>query len=175
VNSTGGRTDSSEWVLVGRVTGLYGVNGWVKVFSHTEKRADIVGYGTLYLRVRGRWQAFEVEDGRPHGRGVVLKLAGYEDRDAAAGLLQLDIAVRRGQLPALQPGEYYWTDLQGMRVVTLSGMELGVVDRLMETGANDVMIVTGTRERLIPFLIDSVVIDIDQDNDVIRVDWDADF
>jgi 16S rRNA processing protein RimM len=160
---------------VGRVSGLYGVNGWVKVFSHTQQRSDIIGYGTLYLRVHDEWQAFEVEDGRAHGRGVVLKFAGYEDRDAAAGLLQLDIAVRREQLPALDPGEYYWTDLQGMRVVGLSGAELGVVERLMETGANDVMVVTGERERLIPYIIDSVVTDIDQDNGVIRVDWDADF
>ncbi len=172
MSETGGEAGEPRWVLMGRVSGLHGVRGWVKVFSYTEKRADIAEYDTLYLNIGNRWQALKVQDGRPNGRGVVLKFAGYEDRDAATTLLQLDIAVPREQLPMLEPGDYYWTDLQGMRVTTVAGIELGTVARLMETGANDVMVVTGARERLIPFLPDTVVTDVDMDQRVIRVDWD---
>jgi 16S rRNA processing protein RimM len=174
VSETGVEAGKPRWVLMGRVSGLYGLRGWVKVLSYTEERADIVDYDTLYVNLENRWQALKVEDGRPNSRGVVLKFAGYEDRDTAATLLQLDIAVPREQLPVLEPGEFYWTDLQGMRVNTVDGIELGEVSRLMGTGANDVMVVTGAQERLIPFLLDTVVTDVDMEQGVIQVDWDPD-
>ena len=83
--------------------------------------------------------------------------------------------MRRKQLPAAQPGEYYWSDLQGLEVVTLQGESLGTVDHLLETGANDVLVVTGERERLIPFVLGQVVDDVDLERGEIRVDWDRDF
>jgi 16S rRNA processing protein RimM len=86
-----------------------------------------------------------------------------------------EIGIRRDQLPVAQPGEYYWSDLQGLNVVTVDGHPLGRVDHLMETGANDVLVVQGERERLIPFVLDQVVVDVDLDKGEIRVDWDKDF
>ena len=163
-----------DWVLMGQVSGLYGVDGWVKVLSHTQAREDIIGYKPLYLR-RDSWCAAEVEAGRLQGKGVILKFAGYDDRTAASTLLGCDIAVRREQLSALAPGEYYWTDLQGLRVVTVDGTALGNVQRLFDTGANDVVVVAGERERLIPFLKGEVIVDIDLEQGMMRVDWDPDF
>jgi len=165
----------SAWVVLGRITGLYGVQGWVKVFSYTEPRAGIIGYDPLYLDGQGDWRPCRIEEGRLQGKGVIIKFAGYDDRDAATALLGRDIAVRREQLAPLNAGEYYWSDLEGLRVMTVGGVVLGVVERLFETGANDVMVVAGERERLIPFIAGDVIVEIDLTGGVMRVDWDPDF
>ena len=165
----------SDWVVLGRVSGLFGVQGWVRVFSHTDPREGIVGYNPVFLKQRDEWQPFEIEDGRAHGAGVVLKFAGCDDRDQATTLLQREIAVRRAQLPPPEPGEYYWADLEGLRVVTLDGVELGTVHSLFATGANDVMVVRGARERLVPFIRGDVIVEIDLERRLLRVDWDPDF
>lgn len=165
----------SGFIVVGRISGVYGVRGWVKVFAYTRHREDILAYSPWYLRIAGEWKPLDVEDGRIHGKGIVAKLAGYEDRDAAARLLNTEIAVTRAQLPALAEGEYYWADLIGLDVVTANGVALGRVDHLLETGANDVLVVEGERERLIPFVPGQVVLDIDLGAGVILVDWDPEF
>lgn len=161
--------------MLGRITGLYGVEGWVKVFSYTEPRGGIIDYDPLYLADQGSWRPCQVAEGRLQGRGVILRFAGYDDRNAAVALLGGDLAVRRDQLAPLTAGEYYWSDLEGLRVITVGGVELGVVERLFETGANDVMVVAGERERLIPFITGDVIVEVDLAGGVIRVDWDPDF
>lgn len=162
-------------VTVGRISGLYGVRGWLRVFSYTEPRENIVGYKSWLIENDGGWRPAEVDAGRMQGKGVVVKLKGCDDRDAAAQLLGRDIAVRRDQLGEPDPGEYFWLDLQGLRVVTIAGVELGVVDHLFATGANDVMVVRGERERLIPFVQGEMVRNVDLQRGVIEVDWDPDF
>ena len=114
-------------------------------------------------------------DGRRHGKGLVAMLEGWENREAGRSLLGVQIAVDRSQLPALAPGEYYWADLIGLRVVNRNAVELGRVDSLMETGSNDVLVVRDDRERLIPYVPGDVVLDIDLASGLIRVDWDPDF
>ncbi len=162
-------------IIVGRVSGLFGVRGWVKVYSHTSPREGILRYKTWYLNRDGGWQAHVLEAGQAQGKGVVAKLAGFDDRDQAAPLIGTDIAIRREQLPELEPGEYYWTDLEGLRVVNLEGVDLGVVSHLFETGANDVMVVQGDRERLIPYTRGEAVREVDLQEGRIVVDWDPDF
>lgn len=165
----------SDWVVLGRVSGLFGLQGWVRVFSHTEPREGIARYNPVFLQRKGEWQPFKIEAGRVHGAGVVLKFIDFDDRDQAATLVQSDIAVHRAQLPPPRPGEYYWADLEGLRVVTLEGVELGVVDHLLATGANDVLVVKGERERLLPFVQGQVIVEIDFEQRLLRVDWDPDF
>ena len=165
----------NDWVVLGRVSGLFGVNGWVRVFSHTEPRDGITRYQPVFLKRQDEWREFKIEAGRAHGAGVVLKFAGYDDRDQAAALIHSDIAVRRAQLLPTKPGEYYWADLEGLRVVTLAGVELGIVSHLLATGANDVLVVTGERERLLPFVRGQVVIEVNLEQHLLRVDWDPDF
>ena len=165
-----------EYIVVGRISGLYGVRGWVKVFSHTQPRENILTYVTWYLKKQGAWVANDLETGRVHGKGIVAKLKGYDDRDVAAALLGSDIAIRREQLPQAAPGEYYWADLTGLEVVNLEGIGLGVVDHLLETGANDVLVVIQDGvERLIPFVQGQFVKNVDLAEGVITVDWDPDF
>ena len=167
----------ADWVVLGRVSGLYGIRGWVKVFSYTEPRHGICEYNPLYLKVKGDWQRYEVSAGKAHGKSVIISFAGIEDRTVAAALTGCDIAVRREQLPELEPGEFYWADLQGLRVITLEEVELGTVAYLFTTGANDVVVVEAAdkREYLIPFLRDEVIVEIDLVQSLMRVDWDPDF
>jgi 16S rRNA processing protein RimM len=162
-------------IIVGRVTGLFGVKGWVKVHSFTDPRENIVAYRPWRVHYQGEWRHMEVLDGRRHGRTVIAQLAGVDAPDRAASLLGCEIAVRRSQLPPPQAGEYYWVDLEGLRVETTNGIHLGRVDHLLETGANDVLVVQGERERLIPFVEPDVVRLVDLDAGLIRVAWDPDF
>jgi 16S rRNA processing protein RimM len=163
-----------QWVVLGRVSGLFGVRGWVKVFSHTAPPGNILEYPIwTLLRPEGRIEA-RLTEGRVHGKGIIAHLEGYDDRDRATALLEAEIAVRREQLPEPDENEFYWVDLEGLRVRTRDGVELGRVDHLFETGANDVMVVRGERERLIPY-VDEVVIEVDLERRTITVDWDPDF
>lgn len=114
-------------------------------------------------------------EGRQHGKGVIALLADCSDRDQARALTGCEIGISRDALPAAQPGEYYWHDLQGLKVVTLAGEALGSVDHLIETGANDVLVVKGDRERLIPFVMGQVIVQVDLEQGEIRVDWDREF
>lgn len=162
-------------VVLGRVSGLYGVKGWVKVFSHTAPREGILSYRSWQVRRGSEWVAIELEGGRRHGKTVVAKLAGVDDRDAAAALHDAEIAVWRSELPPAGQDEFYWIDLEGLLVRTVDGAELGRVSHLLETGANDVLVVQGDRQRLVPFLRDQVVKTIDFDAGVLEVDWDPEF
>ena len=166
---------TGELVPVGRISGLYGVRGWVKIYSYTEPRENILSYNPWLLNLAGGWTPVELLEGKRHGKGVIARLAGCEDRDAAARWLNTEIAIRRDQLPATAAGEYYWNDLIGLKVITTDGVELGVVKDLMETGANDVIVVEGDRERLIPYIWQRVVRDVDLDGGLMIVDWDPDF
>ncbi len=162
-------------VIVGRVSGIYGVAGWVRVFSYTSPMSNILDYSPWHLHQDGQWTGRELLEGRPHGKGLLARIEGCTDRDQAATLMGLTIAVRRGQLAPTQPGEYYWNDLQGLRVHTLDGADLGRIDHLFETGSNDVMVVKGDRDRLIPYVWGEVVRRVDLDSGRMLVDWEADF
>jgi 16S rRNA processing protein RimM len=162
-------------VVLGRLSGLYGVQGWLKVFSDTEPREGIIKYPDWWVRQQGGWKRMRVEQGRRHGKGVVVKLEGIDNRDAAAKLLNAEVAVDRNALPETAPGEFYWTDLEGLTVVCVDGTELGRVDHLIETGANDVLVVTGERERLIPYIPEQVIKQIDLEQGRMVVDWDPEF
>lgn len=162
-----------ELVVLARVTGLFGVRGWVKVFSYTEPREGILNYRDCFLLTDGETGKTRIEEGQKHGKGVIVRLAGIEDRDAAAELLGSELAVARSSLPEPDPDSFYWADLEGLEVQTGSGRRLGTVDHLIETGANDVLVVrSGDRETLIPFVVGPIVKDVDIEAGVINVDWD---
>ena len=162
-------------LILGRVNGLYGLRGWVKVFSDTDPREGIASYDPVYLGRGNSWREVRIEGGQIQGKGVVLKFEGVDDRDAAVLLKGSEIAVDRGQLQRLPEGEYYWVDLIGLEVVNLEGVKFGRVDRLFETGSNDVLVVRGERERLVPWIRGDVVKDVDLVSGRITVDWDPEF
>lgn len=167
---------ASRLVIVGRVAGVYGVRGWLKVISATEPPEAILDYPRWQLRAGGSaWRAATLTAGRLHGKGVLAQLAGCDDRDVARALIGAEIAVPREAMPDPGPGHFYWADLEGLTVVTVAGVMLGKIDHLIETGANDVLVVKGERERLVPYAWDAVVKSIDLDRGVMTVDWDPEF
>ena len=167
--------EQSRPILLGRVTGLYGVKGWIKVHSYTHPRDNIVAFSRWILRQGGGHDPVEVVSGRLQGRTVVAKLLDIDDRDRARSLIGAEITVERDDLPPCEPGEHYWADLEGLRVRTASGDDLGRVDYLFSTGAHDVLVVDGDRQRLIPFAMQRVVKEVDPDRRLIVVDWDPDY
>jgi len=163
-------------ITLGRISGVFGVKGWVKIHSYTEPRDNIVAFGAWTLRRRGVENAMELEEGRSHGSNVVAKLRGVDDRERARELIGAEIVVERSALPECGPGEYYWTDLEGLEVVTTGGERLGKVDHLMATGGgHDVLVLTGEPERLIPFVRGEVIQAVDLDAGLIVADWPLDF
>ena len=162
-------------LVMGRIAAPFGVRGWVRVVTFTEAAENLLAYSPWYLQRNGRWQAVELLDGHVHGKGLVVQLAGCDNRDAATALSGTEIGVYRSQLPAPDNDEYYWSDLVGLQVFTMDNSLLGVVDHLIETGANDVLVVRGERECLVPFIRDQVIQSVDLEAGVIRVDWDPDF
>lgn len=164
-----------QHINVGRISGVFGVKGWVKVFSFTDARENILNYSPWLLKKDKETRLVDVIDGNLQGKAVVARLDGVNDRDQAASLMGWDIFITPDQLPKAANGEYYWSDLIGLNVETNLGVQLGIVDSLLETGANDVLIVKGERERVIPFLQGQTIINIDLDAGRMIVDWDPDF
>ena len=172
---------SDKPILLGQISGLYGVQGWVKIFSYTSPRENILNYSPWLLgndsagETTKKWKSVHIRSGRKAGKTLVCHIEGYDDPETARKLIGTDIAINRDQLAATEQGEYYWSDLQGLKVETLTGQHLGTVDHLFETGANDVLVLKGERKRLIPYITGQTVIKVDLENGVMQVDWDPDF
>jgi 16S rRNA processing protein RimM len=162
-------------VILGKVGGLYGVRGWVRLWSFTDPVENLLDYREVELGREGAWRAARLVEGRRQGQALVARFEGCSDRDQAALLLGAELAVKRDRLPEAGAGEYYWADLVGLKVVTTEGVELGRVEHMMATGANDVLVVKGDRERLLPFLPGRFVNEVDLDGGRIIVDWDPEF
>ena len=163
-------------VLLGRIVGLFGVDGWVKVESYTEPRQRIFSYRPWLLKSAEETVEVDGAHGRAQGKGIVATLPGVTDRDAASGLIGAEIWIPRAALPKPKRGEYYWTDLEELDVINSEGVAFGKVSHLFSTGANDVLVVRdGERERLIPFVLEQFVKEVDFESGRITVDWDPDF
>jgi 16S rRNA processing protein RimM len=167
---------SEEFIPVGKISGAFGVKGWVKVYSFTEPRANILEYSPLFMSRQGEWIEIKVSGGHLQGKGLVMGIANVTDRDQVQPLIGAELAIKKDQLEPTEENEFYWADLIGLNVENLEGDLLGQVDHLLETGANDVLVVKAKgKERLIPFVMDEIVKLVDLDNKLIRVDWDKDF
>jgi len=171
-------------VIIGEITGVYGVKGWVKVFSHTEPRNNIVKYNPWLLKQGAEWKSVKLINGRAQGKTIVAQLEGIADREQAHAMIGTPIAIESSQLKKLGAKDFYWRDLEGLQVVDTQGEILGKISHLIETGANDVMVVKlppekaqgqKIKEMMIPYLVDSVVIDVDLDANQMTVDWDDNY
>lgn len=167
--------------VLGRITSVYGIKGWVKIYSYTQPMDNILRYTPWQLKINGQWTDVKMAEGKRHGKGIVARLDGVTDRDQARAYCELEIAVDRSLLPELAADEYYWSQLEKLQVYTLDGVLLGKVHHLIETGSNDVLVVRkcegslDKRERLIPYLPDQVVSEINLEAGTMRVDWDPEF
>lgn len=162
-------------VLLGRVLGAFGVRGEVKLESFTDPARGILRYQPWTLRGPKGGREVSGARGRETAKGIVATLPGVDDRDAAEALRGTEVWVPRSALPPPAPGEYYWVDLEGLRVVNVDGTDFGTVSHLFSTGPNDVLVARGDRERLIPFLEPDYVRSVDFEAGVVTVDWDPEF
>lgn len=165
----------TDWVVVGRFGRAHGIKGLVIVHSFTEPRDNILRYTDWHAYIGKQWQPLSVLHIEVNNKLILAQIEGYSEREQVANLTNSDIAISRSQLPSLKPGEYYWHELVGMEVVNLQGVSFGKVKEVMPTGANDVLVVEGTKRYLIPYLPDQFIMDINPGQNLIRVDWDADF
>jgi 16S rRNA processing protein RimM len=163
-------------MLVGNIAGAYGVKGWLKVSSYTDPLDNIFKYSPWQLvSPRAGKTPLDVKlvQGKLHGKGLVVQLEGISDRDEAESLKGLEIHVERERVPDPDSGHYYWADLEGLQVQSKTGTVLGRVDRLIDTGSADVMVVCGEKRHLIPFIYGDTVLNVDLEAGCIRVDWDS--
>lgn len=169
-------TDPTRRILVGRIHGAFGVRGEVKLESLTEPQGNLMRYQPWILRdAAGREREVSGAKARPGGKGLIGTLPGVEDRDAAEALRGAELFVPRSALPPPKDGEFYWIDLEGLRVENLDGVDFGKAAFVFSNGANDVLLVRGDRERMIPWIRPDFVRELDFDAGRILVDWDADF
>jgi 16S rRNA processing protein RimM len=161
--------------VLGRITGPFGVRGWLKVMSFTDPLEQILDYPTWRVDLpRAVRRELRPLESRRHGKGLVVRFEGIDDRDAAIALGRLELWVERRELPALKKDEYYRADLVGFEVVNLQGQPLGRVDHFLDMPANAVMVVAGVREHWLPLGADQVF-RVDLEHGRITVDWDPDF
>lgn len=168
------------FLTVGRITGCYGIKGWLRVHSFTDHAETLLQFPAWWLDGAQGLEPVVLDAGRTQGRALVLHLVGVDDRSAAEALRGREILVREAALPPLEEGEYYWHQLEGLEVwCENDGGEvlLGRVAYLLETGANDVLVVRGCpgsrddRERLVPYLPGDVVKAVDLSAGRLTVDW----
>jgi 16S rRNA processing protein RimM len=171
---------ADDLIVIGKIVSVHGVRGEVKVFSFTDPIDNLLDYKHWTLKRDGDVRQVELAQGRLQNKVLVAKLKGLDDREEARLLAGFDICVARSLLPDLTDGEYYWYQLKGLNVIDQLGQLLGVIDHLLETGANDVMVVKpcagslDDRERLLPYTA-HCVLSVDLAAGEMRVDWDADF
>lgn len=175
----------AELVVIGRLSAVYGVKGWLKVYSYTDPIENFLGYSQCWVQRHGSWQPLAIAEGRQHGKGLVVRLDGVEDREQAAAFIGSDVAIAASELPALEPEEFYWRQLVDLQVFVdhpqRGRLNLGRIHHLLETGANDVLVIRGDehsidqRERLIPYAPEQFVFDVDLAAKTMRVEWDPDF
>jgi 16S rRNA processing protein RimM len=172
-----------EMLVVGKITGCYGLKGWVKIHPYTDTPESFIALGVWQVKRKGVFEPLELDAVKPQGRGLVAHISGVDDRTLAEAYRGLEIAVAASMLPQLPEGDYYWRDLQGLQVWCQDGdnrVLLGIVDYLIETGANDVLVVKACegsvddRERLIPYLPGDTVVSVDLAAGNIDVDWFVD-
>lgn len=161
-------------VTVGTISGIFGVRGWLRVYSYTDPLENILDYGPWTIG-DAEPQTHEVLEGQRHGKGIIARLDGIEDRDEARLLIGAVIRVPRGRFAQTAEDEFYRADLIGLKVRNREGVWLGEVSEVMETGANDVLVLQGERRRLLPFVMHQIVEAVDLEQGIMSVDWDADF
>ena len=171
-----------EQIILGKVGAVYGIKGWLKIHSFTDETEAILDYFPWSLKLGNKTQTVEITDWRKHNKVLIVKVAGIDDRDEAQALVGSEILTNEAALPELSEDDFYWRDLIGMSVVTNKGYDLGVVIDMMETGANDVLVVKANlkdgfskKERLIPYLFEQVIESVSIENKQICVDWDPGF
>ena len=166
-------SNDTGYIIVGKIGAPYGVQGWLKIVSFTEAITDIMNYDPWYLEEQGTWKQIKLVGTKPHGKGLIAKLTGYDSPEVARVLTGKRLAIKREQLSKLEQHEYYWAELEGLTVIDQHEKVLGKIAYIIETGSNDVLVVKGDgKEFAIPYLLNETVISIDLSKQEMHVNWD---
>ncbi len=173
----------NDKLVLGSISGVFGVKGWVKIYSETDPRENILSYSPWFIEINKQWQAIKLVSGKKHGKAVIAQLEGVNDRDQAETLKRARIAINPSQLPQTSESEFYWRDLKGLTVLNSAGFEFGTVIEILETGANDVLVIRSQQkdakgkneEYLIPYIWQQVILKVDLNAGLIEVDWEPDY
>ncbi len=159
---------------MGRICAPFGVKGWIRVQPFTQEVDGLLAYPEWWVAGGRGWEIYRVAESGVHGANLLARLEGFADRETAASLKNRDVAIPRDRMPEAGSGEYYWADLLELEVENVHGERLGYVERLLETGANTVLVVKGERQRLLPF-VSGVVLEVNRAAGKLRVDWGPDY
>ncbi len=159
---------------MGRIVAPYGVLGWLKIMPSTQELNGLALYKTWWVGKEEDWRKVKLKSSKLHNNVLVAKLEGLNDRDAALACKGLQVAVSRELLPKPDQDEYYWSDLIDLNVKNQQGVDFGQIIDVFETGANDVLVVKGEVERLIPFIAQNII-EVSLEQQTMLVDWDGDF
>lgn len=165
-------TSRDQYIVVGRIGAKYGVRGWQKLTSFTTPPENILSYNKLFVKKHNQWHLLPQYELTQQSNNFLIRIDHCETPEQAQQYTGLEIAIIKQDLPPLNSNEYYWAELEGMRVYHLSGEFFGTVDYLFEAGANDILVVKGKRKRMIPFVQGSPIVSVDRDEKKIIVDWD---
>ncbi len=175
-------SQSEDYILLGKISGVHGIKGWVKVFSYTSPRLKITEYSQWYLKSKKdqSWVSTKLIEGKEQGKNIIARLDNIKYRDEAEALIGTEISIHKDQLEVLAENEYFWRDLIGLSVETIEGEKLGKIDWLFDTGSNDVIVIKETegvevKEHLLPFVFDDVIKSVDLETSLMIVDWDPEF
>ena len=161
-------------LLVGKINCYFCVQGWVKIFSYTKPRKNILEYQPWYFVDNETYKVIEITSGREQSKTIVAQVKGINNRDEALQLIGKDLYINKDQLPKLDNDAHYWHELTGFRVINKNGIDLGVVDYLVDTSSNDVLVTKGDKEHWIPY-IEPYLVSVDKQNRVIIVDWNENY
>lgn len=165
----------SQHIIIGRFGRPHGIKGLITVHSFTEPRDNMLSYADWMIFLNGQWRTVELLETKTQGKHILALVKGFEDRNLCEQLTNKDIAIHASALPELDDDSFYWHELTGMTVVDSTGVTLGVVQELMPTGANDVLVVEGEKRHLIPWLMGRYITSVNRKTRVIQVDWDSEF
>ncbi|MBC8493403.1 MAG: ribosome maturation factor RimM [Candidatus Thioglobus sp.] len=177
------QNSNNKRLLIGQINGLFGVQGWVKIFSYSHPRKNILTYKPWHVQVDGVWTTLEMVKGREQGKTIVAQLKGVNDREVARGYIGTELYIERSQLPKLPEGKYYWDELTDLEVINTNGIVLGRIAYMVDTGSNSVMVINAekessssknNKEHWVPYM-EPFLISIDMDARQVLVDWDEDF
>jgi 16S rRNA processing protein RimM len=178
----------NDLVLVGHISGAYGIKGWVRVRRYSAD-ADALLHAKTWWFDKPELHDVDVMQAKVHGDEVVAQLMGVADREAAEALKGTAVQVPRSHFPPLADDEFYWVDLVGLEVENLAGERLGWVQDLMDNGAHPILRVQADvdagqagateqgakpKEWLIPF-VEHYISAVDRAGKKITVDWGLDF
>ncbi len=175
-------SQADDYILLGKVSGVHGIKGWVKVFSYTSPRSKITEYSQWFLKKQKdqSWVSTKLIEGKEQGKNIIARLDNIKYRDEAEALIGTEIAIHKDQLEVLAENEFFWRDLIGLSVETVEGEKLGKIDWLFDTGSNDVIVIKDSegveeKEHLLPFIFDDVIKSVDLEASLMVVDWDPEF